>query len=100
MKYTTIHGIIKMPERQPFCLVLDRSTLTKVENSASTYDAQFLLPENDIDWIPLIEEKITKQGKIFAETFCVHSFKLIQKNFEKNAVGNSQILKVERFFLN
>ena len=67
MKYTTIHGIIKMPERQPFCLVLDRSTLTKVENSASTYDAQFLLPENDIDWIPLIEEKITKQGKMYAE---------------------------------
>lgn len=65
MKYTTIHGIIKM--RQLFCLVLDRRTLQKVPDEPGTYIGEFLVPENDIDWVAKVQEKIAKEGKIYSE---------------------------------
>lgn len=53
--------------RQLFYLVLNHRSLTKVENSASTYEGEFLVPANNIDWISQLRDLIQAGKHIYGE---------------------------------
>lgn len=53
--------------RQLFYLVLNHRSLTKVADSAATYEAEFLVPENSHDWIGQLNDLIKAGRHIYGE---------------------------------